>query len=56
MEKTAIIKQGIGLRIKELRAKKSLTQEALAEKVGINPKYLSNIERGKENSSLFNRS
>jgi len=42
----------IGDRIKELRARKNVTQEQLAEKVEINTKYLSSIERGKENPTL----
>ncbi len=45
-------KQLIGARIKELRKSRHLTQEQLAEKVGINPKYVSSIERGKENPTL----
>lgn len=46
------IKNLIGLRIKELRTKKGLTQEQVAEIMGINPKYMSGIERGKENPTL----
>lgn len=46
------IKELIGVRIKSLRQGKGLTQEALAEKVGISSKYLSSIERGKENPTL----
>lgn len=36
----------LGLRIKELRKAKGLSQDALAEKVGIDPKHLSRIEVG----------
>ncbi len=37
----------IGARIKEIRLKRNLTQEALAEKADIcNPQQISNIERG----------
>ena len=46
------IKQMIGARIKEIRAKKGITQERLSERMEINPKYLSSIERGKENPTL----
>jgi len=46
------VKQLIGLRIKNLRRSKGLSQEELAEKMGISPKYLSSIERGKENPTL----
>ena len=42
----------IGARIKEVRNKKGLTQEQLSEKMEINPKYLSSIERGNENPTL----
>jgi transcriptional regulator with XRE-family HTH domain len=34
----------IGLKIAYFRKLNGLTQEQLAEKIGINPKYLSNIE------------
>ena len=46
------IKQMIGARIAEIRGKKRMTQEQLAGKMGIGPKYLSSIERGKENPTL----
>ncbi len=46
------IKQLIGNRIKHLRKSRGMSQEDLAEKMGINPKYLSSIERGKENPTL----
>lgn len=45
-------KKLIGLRIKELRRSKGLSQERLAEKIGISSKYLSSIERGRENPTL----
>lgn len=45
-------KQLLGRRIKRLRAGLGLTQDALAERVQISPKYLSNIERGRENPTL----
>jgi transcriptional regulator with XRE-family HTH domain len=46
------IKQMIGARIKEIRTKRGITQERLSERMEINPKYLSGIERGKENPTL----
>ena len=46
------LKQMIGARVKEVRTRKGFTQEELSEKMGINPKYLSSIERGKENPTL----
>jgi len=42
----------IGARIKEIRNKKGLTQEQFSEKMEINPKYLSSIERENENPTL----
>lgn len=46
------IKKMIGARIKEIRTKKGFTQDQLSEKMEINSKYLSSIERGKENPTL----
>lgn len=46
------LKQMIGARIKQIRTKKGFTQEELSERIEINPKYLSSIERGKENPTL----
>lgn len=45
-------KKLIGLRIKNLRRSEGLSQEELAERMGISSKYLSSIERGKENPTL----
>lgn len=45
-------KKLIGLRIKELRKNKRLSQEKLAEKAETSPKYLSRMERGTENPTL----
>lgn len=41
------IKKDFGLRIKELRNKKGITQYQLAEMVGIDPKHMSHIETGR---------
>jgi len=41
------IKKLLGQRIKELRKRKNLTQEQVAEYIGIDPASLSNIENGK---------
>ena len=40
------IKKNFGKKIKEKRLEKELTQEELAEKIGISPKSLSQIELG----------
>ncbi len=45
-------KKLIGLRIKELRKSRGLSQEELAEKAATSPNYLSRMERGTENPTL----
>ena len=45
-------KRGLGRRLKTLRKRAALTQEDLAERAGLNPKYISGIERGRENPTL----
>ena len=42
----------LGARIKELRKRAGLSQDQLAEKVGVESKYLSRIEVGKRDPSL----
>lgn len=42
----------LGLRIKSLRTEKGLTQEKLAESLGISVEYVGKIERGKRTPSL----
>lgn len=46
------IKELIGAPLKDIGNKKGENQGQLSEMVGINPKYLSSIERGKENPTL----
>lgn len=41
------IKKDFGLRIKELRNKKGITQYQMAELIGIDPKHMSHIETGR---------
>ena len=45
-------KKLVGMRIKSVRRGKGYSQEKLAELAGINPKYLSSVERGEENPTL----
>lgn len=45
-------KELLGLRIKEFRENRKLTQDKLAEMVGIDPKHLSRIENGRNYPSL----
>ncbi len=46
------VKALIGKRFQDARKGKGLTQEAVSEKIGISPKYLSSIERGQANPTL----
>lgn len=42
----------LGLRIKELRLEKGLSQEKFAEKANIHPKFIGKIERAEKKPSL----
>jgi transcriptional regulator with XRE-family HTH domain len=46
------IKVKIGLRIKELRTQKSLTQEAIAWKSEVDRTFMNHVENGKRNISI----
>jgi len=46
------IRKRIGVRIRQLRKERDLSQERLAEKASLNTKYLGAIERGERNLSL----
>jgi transcriptional regulator with XRE-family HTH domain len=48
----ATVTQKFGLRVRDLRKKKGLTQEKLAELTKIDYSYLNAIEAGKKNPSL----
>jgi len=52
MENTNI-KKLFGLRIKNIRKKRGLTQSTVAELVGVEPKHISCIESGKSFPSLM---
>jgi len=45
--------QRFGLRIKELRSEREITQEELAERVGVFRTYMSRIETGLANPTLM---
>jgi transcriptional regulator with XRE-family HTH domain len=45
-------KELLGARIKEVRKLRQLSQEKLAEKVGVEPKQISRIEGGKSSPSM----
>lgn len=42
----------VGLRIKELRHSNKLTQESLANKVGVDRTYINSVENGRRNISI----
>ena len=46
------IKTRIGLRIKELRTEKNLTQEAVAWKAEVDRTFMNHVENGKRNVSV----
>ena len=48
------VKVAFGQRLRDLRTKKNISQEALAHKAGLDRTYLSGVERGKRNISLEN--
>lgn len=45
-ENEKILKKNIGKKIKLARSKTNYTQEALAEKTSLSPRYISQLERG----------
>ena len=45
-------KKKIGAKIAELRKSRKMTQEQLAEKIGVTVQYLGTMERGKANTTL----
>lgn len=46
MKEVYTVEKKVGQRFKQYREKAGLTQEELAEKVGLNSNYISRIERG----------
>ena len=54
MSKTADILQRLGQRIRELRKAKGLSQEAFADRCGLDRTYISGIERGNRNVAIRN--
>ena len=48
------IRFAIGNRIRDLRKRKSFSQEALAKKAEIDRTYMASVENGKRNISIIN--
>jgi len=46
------LKAALGARVRDLRRSRGLTQERLAEQLGVTPRYLAGIERGERNLTL----
>lgn len=46
------LKSTLGVRMREIRRSRGLTQEALAEQLEMTPRYLAGIERGERNLTL----
>lgn len=48
----ASLKSVLGSRLRDLRQARGMTQEGLAEELGVTPRYLAGIERGERNLTL----
>ena len=46
------LKKVLGVRLRKIRQSRGLTQEGLAEILGVTPRYLAGIERGERNLTL----
>jgi len=47
-----LLKSVLGTRVRALRQARGLTQEKLAEQLGVTPRYLAGTERGARNLTL----
>ena len=54
MNRSANVLSRFGQRLREKRTELGLSQEAFADKCGLDRTYISGIERGKRNVSLIN--
>lgn len=54
MSKRDPILAALGLNVRKRREARELTQEKLAEKSGLDPTYISDIERGLRNAGIKN--
>lgn len=46
------LKLTLGAQVREIRRVRGLTQEALAEQLGVTPRYIAGVERGERNLTL----
>lgn len=49
---TKVLRKALGANVRTERHRRALTQESLAEQLGITPRYLAAIERGERNLTL----
>lgn len=49
-----MIKEQVGLRIRDIRKRRNLTQEELAFCSGLDRSYIASVEKGKRNISIVN--
>ena len=54
MSKRDPILAALGLNVRQRREARELTQEKLAEKSGLDPTYINDIERGRRNPGIKN--
>jgi transcriptional regulator with XRE-family HTH domain len=48
------VKVRFGQRLREIRSRKGISQEELAERAGLHRTYVSSVERGERNISIVN--
>ena len=53
LQRSKVLAQ-LGRNIRQHREARGLTQEKLAEKAGLDPTYISGIERGRRNPGIWN--
>lgn len=49
---TELLKKVLGAQVRDLRLARRLSQEGLAEELGVSTRYLAGIERGERNLTL----